>query len=388
MNKKILIIISILLIVILALVTIFIIDHNRMKNNEPVIFSTWGENYNSKKENNITENMNVVLSLEDEISENSVWCGTFNLIWNDLKNNLAKQDIIFTPQIKLVENLNKGTFTKEYLSEESYYTVYDKASLELKEKIEKDIKEKFNETSDILNDFDWENVRPEDYFLYAMLKKEFEFPKEFTQLENGNFGEFKNVEFFGVNNTTENEVKEQIEVLYYNTKDDFAIKLLTKNNDEIIITKGSNEKTFGEMYSEIIKKSENYEGSKSFGENDTLKIPNISFNIKKEFKELENQIFEFSTGDNYYIEKALQTIQFELNKKGGKLKSEAGMMVNRSSIVIEEPRQFFVDSEFAIFLKEKDKNLPYFASTISDISCIQENVEKEEINLKKEDNKL
>ena len=112
MNKKILIIISILLIVILALVTIFIIDHNRMKNNEPVIFSTWGENYNSKKENNITENMNVVLSLEDEISENSVWCGTFNLIWNDLKNNLAKQDIIFTPQIKLVENLNKGTFTK------------------------------------------------------------------------------------------------------------------------------------------------------------------------------------------------------------------------------------------------------------------------------------
>ena len=63
-------------------------------------------------------------------------------------------------------------------------------------------------------------------------------------------------------------------------------------------------------------------------------------------------------------------------------------MVNKSSIVIEEPRQFLVDSEFAIFLKEKDKNLPYFASTISDISCIQENVEKEEINLKKEDNKL
>ncbi len=41
------------------------------------------------------------------------WCGTFNLIWNDLKNELAKKDIEFTPQLDVVRNLNKGTFNTE-----------------------------------------------------------------------------------------------------------------------------------------------------------------------------------------------------------------------------------------------------------------------------------
>ena len=99
------------------------------------------------------ENMKIVLSLEDEITDNSAWCGTFNLIWNDLKNEIAKQDIVFNPQPEVVNNLNKGTFNTSYLSEESYYKVYGTPSIELKNQIEKAIKEKFNETSDILNDF-------------------------------------------------------------------------------------------------------------------------------------------------------------------------------------------------------------------------------------------
>lgn len=37
------------------------------------------------------DKMNAVLSLEDKIADDTVWCGTFNLIWNDLKNELAKK---------------------------------------------------------------------------------------------------------------------------------------------------------------------------------------------------------------------------------------------------------------------------------------------------------
>ena len=172
----------------------------------------------------LKSNINVVASLEDEITEDTAWCGTFNLIWNDLKNDLAKQDIVFTPQLKMVENLNKETFNTSYLSEESYYKTYGIPSIQLKEKIEKEIKEKFNETSDILDSFDWENADPEDYFLYSMLKKEFEFPKQFTELPNGKFGNYENVKYFGINSSTDENVREQVEVLYYNSKDDFAIK--------------------------------------------------------------------------------------------------------------------------------------------------------------------
>lgn len=53
-----------------------------------------------------TEGITTALTLEDEIKDDTIWCGTFQLIWNDLKNDLAKQDIVFIPQLKVVENLN------------------------------------------------------------------------------------------------------------------------------------------------------------------------------------------------------------------------------------------------------------------------------------------
>ena len=45
MKKKIIIVISVIAILLLALGSMFLIDKNRMDNNEPVIFSTWGYDY-------------------------------------------------------------------------------------------------------------------------------------------------------------------------------------------------------------------------------------------------------------------------------------------------------------------------------------------------------
>lgn len=333
----------------------------------------------SRRRISTNSDIKIVTSLEDEISDNTAWCGTFNLIWNDLKNDLVKQDIVFAPQLKMVENLNKGTFNTSHISEDSYYKVYGHPNKRLKEEIEKAIKEKFNETSDILDDFEWENRDSNDYFLYAMLKKEFKFQCVFTELENGTFGKYNNVKYFGINTDTDEQVRNQVMVLYYNSKEDFAIKLLTKSNDEVIIAKGNNSNTFGEMYDDIKQRSKEYNGSHSFSKKDILKIPNISFDLKKEFEELENKPYYFSNGDEYYIEKALQTIRFDLDKEGGKIKSEAGIMNKAQSIeVSNEPREFLVDDTFTIFLKEKDKDLPYFASKISDISQVQNEIQETE----------
>ena len=125
--------------------------------------------------------------------------------------------------------------------------------------------------------------------------------------------------------------------------------------------------------SKVIKQSEKYDGNTRMGEKDILKIPNISFNLKEELTELENKSFFFSTGEEYYIDKALQTIEFELDKKGGKIKSEAGMMVEKLALAKpdEETREFLVDDTFTIFLKEGEKDLPYFAARIEDITKVQ-----------------
>lgn len=321
----------------------------------------------------ITGDVTIALTLEDEIKNDTMWCGTFQLIWNDLKNDLAKQDIVFTPQLKVVENLNKETFTTKDLSEQYFYKKVGTPSLELKEEIEKALKEKFNETSDILNDFEWENRDPKDYFLYAMLKKEFKFEKAFKELENGKFGQYENVKYFGIEkNNTSDALRNQVNVLYYNSKDDFAIKLKTKQEDEVILCKNPKGNTFNEIYQDILKQSNIYSGNKNLQEGELLKIPNIKVNAKTEFTELQNKSFLFSNGDSYCIKKALQTIQFELDKTGGKIKSEAGMMAEKTALVINnEIRDFSIDDTFAIFLLEEGKNTPYFAGKISDITKFQ-----------------
>ena len=74
------------------------------------------EGKESSKEHTFNSNNEIktALTLKDEIQNNTIWCGTFQLIWNDLKNDLAKQDITFTPQKQIVKNLNEemtfGTF--------------------------------------------------------------------------------------------------------------------------------------------------------------------------------------------------------------------------------------------------------------------------------------
>ena len=322
-------------------------------------------------EENQEGKLTIVTSLEDTLKENAAWCGTFNLIWNDLKEVYAKQDIDFGISSEIVDHLNKGTFSVADLSEDSYYKTHGIPTLELKQEIEKAIKDKFNEKSDILDEFDWSG-NPSHRILYCMLKKEFEFPKVFTKLSEGKFGDNQKATYFGIDSSTKKAVRDQVKVLYYNSEDDFAVKLLTKQNDEVIFTVGRNENNFLDIYNEILNEAKNYEGSYRFNEYDELKIPHIKFDLKEEIEEVENKPFLFADGTEWEIYKAIQTIQFELDEKGGKIKSEAAIAMKENAIMVaDEPRNLYVDEAFTIFLVEEGRELPYLAARISDIDTIQ-----------------
>ena len=122
-----------------------------------------------------------------------------------------------------------------------------------------------------------------------------------------------------------------------------------------------------------MEKANAYKGNKKFTEDDFLKVPNIKFNTKKEFNELCSKEFYAKNGDECKIEKAIQTIELEMDKSGGKIKSEAGMSLMSTDAVkpIVEKRYFYLNDEFTMFLKEKDKDMPYFAANIEDITLFQ-----------------
>ena len=78
--------------------------------------------------------------------------------------------------------------------------------------------------------------------------------------------------------------------------------------------------------------------------------------------------------DVFNIQKAIQTIKLELDNKGGKVKSEAVIDVKDTiTSVRDEPehRYFYYNDTFALFIKEKDKEVPYFAARVDDINKYQ-----------------
>ena len=84
----------------------------------------------------MAEGITVVPTMNDTITADSSWCGTFQLVWNDMKNEVVKKDIVFNPQLEMVENLNKEDFNESMLSEDYYFKIYGLKTLELKEQIE------------------------------------------------------------------------------------------------------------------------------------------------------------------------------------------------------------------------------------------------------------
>lgn len=301
------------------------------------------------------------------IDTNKVWVGTFNLVWNDFMNDVIGGKIQFEDGYSvLADELNKQTFTTKELSDKSYYKIHGQSTLELKNKIENEIKQKFHEDSKILDKVGWEN--PESYVLYAMLKKEFNYLERFPTLKDNTFGNSdEKVKYFGLEPDTKQEASKNVEVLFYNSKEDFGIKLKTKEKEEVYLyrTTGEN-KSFEENYQEMIEKQSKYTGEKSWNEKDILNIPFIKVNDEINYDELCGK---FIKGTNWYIRQALQTIDFELNNYGGSVKSEA-LIEALKMAEFEKGREFIFNDDFIIYLKEEDKQKPYFALKVDNADVL------------------
>jgi len=353
------------------LLKIFVLDDAKLG-------SSWENNWN----------LHVLTSIDDEVVGDSMWCWTFQLVWNDMVNEVVKQDVVFTPQLEIVKNLNKQTFTNKELSPNSYYSKFWLLTLDLKEEIENWIKEKFNETSDILDQWaDWSNVPQSDdyyewkdekkYWFYAMLKKIFKFENVFDQLDDESFAnKYNNIKYFWIKWSSDSSLYKQVYVYYYNSDTDFAVSLKTKEWEDVILARWIWGNSFTDIYKNILKNEKKYEWKHYFTSNDYLKVPELNIETLTEFYELENNEFEAYNWGICRIDKALQTIKLKLDKEWWEIKSEAWIAMTWSNSISREPidierRYFYFNQPYVMFLKEANKDLPYFAAQISDITLFQ-----------------
>lgn len=306
---------------------------------------------------------------------NHIWVGTFQLVWNEFAEKFTDNGRVefIEGNTPLVEELNQKVFTKKDLSPEDYYMIVEETSPELKEKIKKEVYEKFN--IDVTKTLEQMNFKlTPSNTIYTILVKNFSFKHSFQKLKSEPFNNStEKVKYFGIDKENNILAKENVEILFYNSQNEFAIQLNTKENEQIILYKTEQNKTFPEYQQIIEENTKQYTGKRKMQEGEELKIPYIKVDTQMNYEELCNKELKRKQGG--YIMAAIQNVRFSLDETGGSVISEGTMKditkSEQKENSIKELREFYFDKDFVMFLKEADKEKPYLALKVNDTDIME-----------------
>ena len=121
-------------------------------------------------------------------NQNVLWCGTFQLTWNEACRVLG-EDINFSGPDPAATSLNKKSFTTQHLDEASYVALAGYVREGIQGRIRKALADKFGgEAAPELIPTSARPARPDDLVAYAYLFKNLQFANPFERLLPIRFG--------------------------------------------------------------------------------------------------------------------------------------------------------------------------------------------------------
>ncbi len=326
------------------------------------------------KENNTNTldngKLNMVATMKDKITENSAWCASFILAWKLFQEKYLKNDFEITNKNELIENLVDSNSKAVFVNDKDCYQNAGKATEKLKKEIEKALKKKFKTKSDILNNFTFsKDENTTDFLIYAIIMFNLKFPKSFepawTKLPFGKYNTCVN--YFGVmQNSKENKLFNQVKPLFFESEDEFAVSLLSKDNKQVVLYRTDELNNFEETFNKV-----DYKSKENFNkiEVKSFLMPELHIDLTKKYDDLCHSLF-ISKSDNksYNILQALQTLKLDLNNKGVKVKSEASLLIRETTgfrPIDTNKKDFIFKNTFYMFIVENDS--PIVALRVEDI---------------------
>ena len=317
--------------------------------------------YNKYIKNNTNHNITMNPSYQSTLDENTInnlWVGTLDLAWKELEDKIGLNKIELEGEMPQIANdLNESTFSKEMLNPNDY---------------------KINVERTVTN----------GYKIDATLNKELNFLESFDNFSDykwtfGNSEEY--IKYFGINNASSEKMNKNVEILFYNKlnngsllSNDMAIKLKTKEGDEIILYRTDDKKSFDEYYEDIKAKTKNYKGRTEFSEDDELRVPYVKVNGMINYNQLYDKKIKNSKG--LYIYDVIQNVNFYLNERGCNLSSKATMVTEYMGIGQDTKYCYFQDT-FIIFMKEANFDKPYFALKVDNNDILEKIEETDETKI-------
>jgi len=329
------------------------------------------------------------------VHKNTIWCSTFQIVWDKFKNKIIGEPIRLIGVDDLDERLNNNEYSTNNLEPDSYYAVAGFVKDGTIEQIQKEMAKRFPMEPAPEFDIRYKTL-PYVAVAYAFLSVDagFKYPfytnnRKFT-FQDSNAIQTDVTSFRAqteVSNPNTKNVREQVEVHYYeygqqDSNDTFAVDLCKYTDPyQVVLARLPRRETLSETLSNVQKKipefktNPNYDTLCKLRSIDSLIVPDVLYKLTHHFKELEWKHFanpKWQARD-YFIFEARQMILFSLNRTGVILKSEARMGgAGGIPSRIEQPRHFHFDRPFLIYVKKRGPDYsPFFVMWVDNAELLE-----------------
>jgi len=313
--------------------------------------------------------VNATLDEPIENGRNAVWCGTFQLAWNETCALLG-EDLHFDLEPPMVAALNKQALKKDYLDPACYIALAGYVKDGIHQKILQFLQNKFGGAARPQH-LPPESLTPrsQDIVAYAYLFKNLEFPAPFERLSQALHFGYRLVPAFGMHEPkrSHEQMAAQTLILDYNGPDDFVIELKTKSpGDRLIMAKVQPKTSLAGTVDAVKSRCSSAKPQTCLPE-DELAVPKLNFDIFRQYNEIEGKrlIFRNPTiAGDLQVQSAMQDIRFQMDEKGVRLKSESHVTLACAQIPLPSHVMIF-DKPFLILLERVDTQTPYFVMWIA-----------------------
>ncbi len=315
-------------------------------------------------------------------NKNVIWCGTLQLAWNRLANDILHESPSIQGAEAVVSRLNKTQFGDNDLPRDSYLATAGFGRDGVVEKVKSEMERRFHKDVDI------DPLAPNDILAYAYLEAHavftvpfFDYRKAVGFQDSG--GEETGITAFGIEQQHEyayRKLREQIDVLYLRRKEahseeleEFVIDLCQDSSpNQIMVACIPPRATLLETLDDVERKTQEFarqpdgQYGRWFGIRDVLLVPNLNWDIRHRFIELEGDDKRFLNKgfSGYHIAKAMQTIRFRLDRSGAELASEVQTPCTPMAT------HFVCDRPFLIVVKKRGAKRPFFVMWVDNAELL------------------
>jgi len=325
----------------------------------------------------------IVPTLDTPIPDgkSAIWCASFQLAWNRMKDDVAKGPIQLANAQAIAGRLNRGEQTEGDLEPGSVYAAAGLMRDGIADRIRAEMARRFPNVP--APQFD---VPPEGAVAYSYLEAATKF--DIPYFDNDQLCEFTDaggkktaVASFGIRKEDDyayEKLRGQVEILFRSREErrgneisEFVVDpCKTSTPYQIVLARMNRKATLAETLDVIekqIKAHPPFEHESAIGINDTLLVPNMAWQVSHRFKELEGQDKRvLNSGlQGLYLDTALQTIRFRLDRSGAELRSESKIYV------LPIATYFNFNRPFLIVMKKRNGKHPFFVMWVDNAELLQ-----------------